>query len=76
LAEERRLFYVGLTRARDILILVSSRSRTIAGRKVPSRPSPFLLEIPPECLEKKVWTGKAQGKQDDDEGKYKQLSLF
>jgi uncharacterized protein (TIGR00375 family) len=76
LAEERRLFYVGLTRARDILILVSSRSRTIAGRKVPSRPSPFLLEIPPECLEKKVWTGKALGKQDDDEGKYKQLSLF
>lgn len=76
LAEERRLFYVGLTRARDILILVSSRNRTIGGRKVPSRTSPFLLEIPAECLEKKVWRGKVRGKQDDDEGKYKQLSLF
>ncbi|QGP92224.1 ATP-dependent DNA helicase Rep [Neomoorella glycerini] len=76
LAEERRLFYVGLTRARDILILVSSRSRDFAGTKIPARPSPFLLEIPPDCLEKKVWTGKARGKQGDDEGKYKQLSLF
>ncbi|CEP66936.1 Polymerase/histidinol phosphatase-like [Moorella glycerini] len=76
LAEERRLFYVGLTRARDILILVSSRSRTIAGRKVPFRPSPFLLEIPPECLEKKFWPGRTKGRQGTDDGKYKQLRLF
>ncbi|WP_258360929.1 UvrD-helicase domain-containing protein [Moorella sulfitireducens] len=76
LAEERRLFYVGLTRARELLILVTSRSRTVAGRKVPSGPSPFLQEIPPECLEKRPWTGRAGKKQGDSEGQYKQLSLF
>jgi superfamily I DNA/RNA helicase len=76
LSEERRLFYVGLTRARDILILVSSRSRSGAGIKKPARPSPFLQEIPPDCLEERAWTGKARGEQSDDEGKYKQLSLF
>ncbi|MDN5344659.1 MAG: hypothetical protein PWQ18_770 [Clostridia bacterium] len=76
LTEERRLFYVGLTRARDRLILVSARSRAAAGVRTPAQPSPFLLEIPPDCLEKKAWTGKAQGEQGNSAGGYKQLTLF
>ncbi|PRR76239.1 UvrD-helicase domain-containing protein [Neomoorella humiferrea] len=74
LAEERRLFYVGLTRARERLILVSSRSRTVAGRKTPSRPSPFLEEIPADCLEMQSWTGKKRSNKEVEA--YKQLTLF
>lgn len=74
LAEERRLFYVGLTRARERLILVSSRSRTVAGRKTLSRPSPFLEEIPADCLEKQSWTGKKRSNKEVEA--YKQLTLF
>lgn len=48
LEEERRLCYVGITRARDTLYLSYARSRTLhgsAGYKLPSR---FLSEIPEE----------------------------
>ncbi len=48
LEEERRLCYVGITRARDALFLSFARSRTLhgsAGYKLPSR---FLSEIPEE----------------------------
>ncbi len=48
LEEERRLCYVGVTRARDQLFLSFARSRTLhgsAGYKLPSR---FLSEIPEE----------------------------
>ena len=48
--EERRLFYVGLTRARRQLILTSSRSRLLFGRTLRAVPSRFLEEIPEEYL--------------------------
>ncbi len=51
LEEERRLCYVGMTRARDRLYLSHARSRTLhggAGYKLPSR---FLGEIPSRLLE-------------------------
>lgn len=76
LAEERRLFYVGLTRAREVLILVSARSRTLFGSKTSTQPSPFLLDIPPNCLERKVWTDQVKSKKENGEDRYKQLSLF
>jgi len=44
--EERRLLYVGMTRAEERLILTSCRRRRIAGRYQDQIPSPFLEEIP------------------------------
>lgn len=48
--EERRLFYVGITRAQKLLVLSMSRSRARMGKQVPSNPSRFLFEIPKELL--------------------------
>ncbi len=44
--EERRLFYVGITRAKKELYLTSCRRRALYGRYITSRPSRFLTEIP------------------------------
>ncbi len=53
LEEERRLCYVGMTRARDRLILSRGRSRRSYAREdyEATRPSRFLREIPSELLE-------------------------
>ncbi|MBS0626142.1 MAG: UvrD-helicase domain-containing protein [Verrucomicrobia bacterium] len=48
--EERRLFYVGITRARKYLTLSMSRSRMRMGQAHPTNPSRFLFEIPKELL--------------------------
>ena len=48
--EERRLFYVGMTRARDRLLLSACRRRRIAGRYQDQLESPFLAEVPEELL--------------------------
>lgn len=50
LEEERRLCYVGLTRARRELYLSHAETRRIYGRENYPRPSRFLREIPPEHL--------------------------
>ncbi|HEX2582653.1 MAG TPA: 3'-5' exonuclease, partial [Chlamydiales bacterium] len=44
--EERRLFYVGITRARKYLTLSMARSRLRCGKANPTTPSRFLHEIP------------------------------
>lgn len=49
--EERRLCYVGITRAKKELYLSSSRSRMIFGQTRRNLPSEFLNEIDPELLE-------------------------
>jgi superfamily I DNA/RNA helicase len=51
IAEERRLFYVGITRARHRLTLSGCATRRRGGEPVPRQPSRFLKEIPPELLE-------------------------
>ena len=48
--EERRLFYVGITRARKNLILSMSRARMRMGKAEPTNPSRFLFEIPKHLL--------------------------
>jgi DNA helicase-2/ATP-dependent DNA helicase PcrA len=50
LAEERRLAYVGITRARQKLILSYAEVRRIHGQDNYGQPSRFLREIPPELL--------------------------
>jgi DNA helicase-2/ATP-dependent DNA helicase PcrA len=44
--EEKRLFYVGMTRAKNQLFLSSARKRNINGRIIDTRPSPYLSFIP------------------------------
>ena len=51
LEEERRLCYVGITRAREELILTRAATRVRRGREVPRTPSRFLADIPAEVLE-------------------------
>jgi superfamily I DNA/RNA helicase len=46
LEEERRLFYVGITRAQRHLSLSMARSRMRSGKYAPTNPSRFLFEIP------------------------------
>ncbi len=48
--EERRLFYVAITRAKKWLYLTSLRKRRKQGKETESIPSPFLDEIPKELL--------------------------
>jgi DNA helicase-2/ATP-dependent DNA helicase PcrA len=48
LAEERRLFYVGMTRAKDRLVLSRSEQRHWRGRLHRLEPSPFLRDIEAE----------------------------
>jgi len=43
--EERRLFYVAMTRARERLYLVRSKKRMLFGEMRSTRPSPFLTDI-------------------------------
>lgn len=46
LEEERRLFYVGITRAQKYLTLSMARARMRMGKTHPTNPSRFLYEIP------------------------------
>lgn len=51
LEEERRLMYVGLTRAMDILYLLYARQRQLFGEFKQNAPSQFLLDLPEELVE-------------------------
>jgi DNA helicase-2/ATP-dependent DNA helicase PcrA len=52
LEEERRLCYVGMTRARARLVLTGAARRRIFGEYQSSEPSRFIDEVPPELLER------------------------
>ncbi|SEU15536.1 DNA helicase PcrA [Paenibacillus sp. NFR01] len=54
LEEERRLAYVGITRAEKQLFLSCARMRTLFGRTTQNQPSRFLEEIPEELKEDTV----------------------
>jgi DNA helicase-2/ATP-dependent DNA helicase PcrA len=53
LEEERRLFYVGITRAERKLFLTHAEERRRNGEFMPSRASSFLVAIPEDMLEQK-----------------------
>lgn len=54
LEEERRLAYVGITRAREKLYLINARQRMLYGRTDRNMPSLFLREIPSNITEDKT----------------------
>jgi DNA helicase II / ATP-dependent DNA helicase PcrA len=56
LEEERRLCYVGITRARTRLVLTSAARRRIFGDYQGTQPSRFLEEIPPDLIEQEFST--------------------
>jgi len=73
LEEERRLCYVGLTRAMNRLYLVRARRRRFQGEMMQARPSRFLKEVPPELMVGKRGAGVAAiarryGMGDDGDG--------
>jgi DNA helicase II / ATP-dependent DNA helicase PcrA len=51
LEEERRLCYVGMTRAQSRLALTGSYRRRVFGEYTSTQPSRFIEEVPPELLE-------------------------
>ena len=51
LEEERRLCYVGMTRAQSRLVLTSATSRRVFGEYQASEPSRFLAEVPSDLVE-------------------------
>jgi DNA helicase-2/ATP-dependent DNA helicase PcrA len=58
--EERRLFYVALTRARKKLFLTHAETRTIFGKTEVNAPSEFLDDISAKYLEKENYGGVAE----------------
>jgi len=51
LEEERRLAYVGMTRAKELLYLTHANRRLYFGQYTSNPPSRFIIEIPEELLE-------------------------
>jgi DNA helicase II / ATP-dependent DNA helicase PcrA len=60
LEEERRLCYVGITRAKKRVYLVRAFRRHLMGSNTLNKPSRFLKDIPPELI-----TSASQGKEDE-----------
>jgi len=60
LEEERRLAYVGITRAMRELYLTFAESRRLHGQDNYNRPSRFLLEIPQELVSEVRMSGSVQ----------------
>jgi DNA helicase-2/ATP-dependent DNA helicase PcrA len=71
LEEERRLFYVGMTRARERLYLSWARSRVLYGERRPAMPSAFLDDIPAEISKR-----NARSIQKKHREPSKQMKLF
>ncbi|MEK7569420.1 MAG: UvrD-helicase domain-containing protein [Patescibacteria group bacterium] len=63
--EERRLFYVALTRAKEKLFLCYADYRTIFGSRAMNMPSEFILDVPKNLLE--IETGEKIKTVDIDE---------
>ena len=62
LEEERRIAYVGMTRARKRLYLLRSFRRRLSGAPTGNPPSRFLMDIPYELTETPAMSGRASGR--------------
>lgn len=70
--EERRLFYVGMTRAKDELLLLHTRRRFLYGQSMGGKISPFAGDIPRELCESRVVADRIKKEKPED----RQLGLF
>lgn len=75
LEEERRLFYVGITRAKDELYFTNCGIRRLYGKTNPMSPSPFLSELGNDNIrvlgQKPAIFGSSSGPKDPLESKYR-----
>jgi ATP-dependent DNA helicase Rep len=62
--EERRLAYVGITRAKEKLIITYAAQRKFAGEQVSREPSRFIEELPKELI---TFEGRATDKVSPEE---------
>lgn len=69
--EERRLFYVGMTRAKERLYLIRAHKRMMYGKSRTPEPSPFLHDIEEELKEYAQSTARKKRKKDEE-----QMSFF
>jgi DNA helicase II / ATP-dependent DNA helicase PcrA len=69
--EERRLFYVAMTRACERLYITAARSRFVFGRCLQAGSSRFAAEIPDDCIRKIVVPSRKTGRKSSQ-----QLPLF
>ena len=65
--EERRLFFVAMTRAENQLVLSSSRTRLVYGKKQNQLPSRFIEEIPAELIDRSALKTKPLKKKTGDQ---------
>ncbi|NCN05551.1 MAG: UvrD-helicase domain-containing protein [Spirochaetales bacterium] len=65
LEEERRLFYVAITRARKKLYLTACKERSVMREKISCRISPFVEEIPSELIEFKEVLSETEFTEED-----------
>ena len=70
--EERRLFYVGMTRAKEYLYLTHAKRRQLFGQTLMQTPSPFLADIAEELKAYEASKRNAPPKDSDD----LQMKLF
>ena len=71
LEEERRLAYVGITRAKERLYLVASKQRSLSGHFGYNSPSRFLAEIPREVVR---FVGETPGASSSRSSQYPDLA--
>ena len=76
LEEERRLFYVGMTRAKEKLILTHAKTRFLFGKTYKNHTSRFLYDIETALKESKMSKLLKQKKEKAEEENTGQLGLF
>jgi DNA helicase-2/ATP-dependent DNA helicase PcrA len=76
LEEERRLFYVAITRARDLLLLTNTEHRKKGQNYEESIPSPFLDEIPANLLARHHGSDAADTEEDDEQAAEAAMALL
>ncbi len=75
IAEERRLCYVGITRAKRVLTLTLAQERNQYGNKIDCDPSRFLEEIPAELMVREGFGDALTPEQNKQRGKETMSSL-
>ena len=75
IAEERRLFYVGMTRAKEQLYLLRAKRRPLFGRMFENPPSRFLADIEEQLKAYEKWQAPLR-KEPKPRGDENQLGLF
>ncbi len=75
IAEERRLFYVGMTRAKEQLYLLRAKRRPLFGRMLENPPSRFLADIEEQLKAYEKWQAPTR-KEPKPRGDENQLGLF